>query len=59
MPPPMCSGKECPKNHIAHFTIEGRGGDGAIHTTKGATMHIEHHKVRAMGGWVEGGMHQP
>jgi hypothetical protein len=53
----MCSGKECPKNHIAHFTIEEKGEDGAIHTTKGATMHIEHHKVRARGGGREGGMH--
>ena len=55
----MCSDKECPKNHIAHFTSEEKGEDGAIHTTKGATMHIEHHKVRAMGRWGEGGLHMP
>jgi len=49
MPPLMCSAKGCPKNHIAHFTIEEEGDGGAISTINGANMHIEHHKV---GEWM-------
>lgn len=41
----VCSKKECPKNHIEHFTIEEEGEDGSTHTIKGATMHLPHHKV--------------
>lgn len=48
MPPShhVSRSKECPKNHIEHFTMEDMGEDGTTHTTKGATLHIHHHKVR-------------
>lgn len=55
-PPPLtpttiCRDKECPKNHIEHFTMDEEGEDGAMHTIKGATMHIHHHKVGRRCEW--------
>ncbi len=40
----MCSKEECPKNHIHHFEVVVDNGDGTTSTTKGARLHLEHHK---------------
>jgi len=40
----VCHKEECPKNHIQHYEIVVENEDGSTNTTKGAKLHLEHHK---------------
>jgi hypothetical protein len=40
----LCRKEECPKNHIEHFEVVVEGEDGSSTTTKGARLHLVHHK---------------
>lgn len=42
--PCVCSKVECPKNHFMHFEVVVENEDGTTTTTKGAKLHLEHHK---------------
>lgn len=39
-----CRKVACPKNHIVHFDVVVENEDGSTTTTKGAKLHLEHHK---------------
>lgn len=47
-----CREKECPKNHIEHFTLEEEGPDGTTIQTKCAKVWFKHHKNSRRDGYV-------
>lgn len=40
----VCRKDSCPKNHIVHYEVVVQNEDGSTTTTKGAKLHLEHHK---------------
>lgn len=40
----VCSKADCPKNHFVHYDVVVENEDGITSTSKGAKLHLEHHK---------------